>query len=57
MIREADMDGDGVINYDEFVTIMAAKWKITRGFIFQIYSANIFTNKSKLTKCSSIKWK
>lgn len=26
MIREADMDGDGVINYDEFVTIMTPKW-------------------------------
>ena len=25
MIREADVDGDGQINYEEFVTIMMAK--------------------------------
>merc|ERR1719375_927852 len=26
MIREADVDGDGQINYDEFVKMMMAKW-------------------------------
>ena len=26
MVREADVDGDGQINYDEFVKVMMAKW-------------------------------
>ena len=26
MIREADIDGDGHINYEEFVRMMMAKW-------------------------------
>ena len=26
MIREADIDGDGQINYDEFVRMMMARW-------------------------------
>ena len=25
MIREADMDGDGQVNYEEFVTMMTSK--------------------------------
>ena len=28
MIREADIDGDGHINYEEFVRMMMAKWVI-----------------------------
>jgi hypothetical protein len=32
MVREADVDGDGQINYDEFVKVMMAKW----GFPFEI---------------------
>ena len=26
MIREADADGDGQVNYEEFVTMMTSKW-------------------------------
>jgi calmodulin len=29
MIREADIDGDGHINYEEFVRMMMARWMIT----------------------------
>jgi hypothetical protein len=29
MVREADVDGDGQINYDEFVKVMMAKWGTT----------------------------
>jgi calmodulin len=28
MIREADVDGDGQINYEEFVKVMMAKWDV-----------------------------
>jgi hypothetical protein len=27
MIREADIDGDGHINYEEFVRMMMARWQ------------------------------
>jgi calmodulin len=30
MSREADVDGDGHINYEEFVRMMMAKWKLDR---------------------------
>jgi hypothetical protein len=28
MIREADIDGDGQVNYEEFVTMMTSKWAL-----------------------------
>ena len=37
MIREADVDGDGHINYEEFVRMMMAK-RITKGDILQSIS-------------------
>ena len=30
MIREADIDGDGHINYEEFVRMMMARWNNDR---------------------------
>jgi calmodulin len=30
MIREADIDGDGQVNYEEFVTMMTSKWRNDR---------------------------
>lgn len=29
MIREADFDGDGEINYEEFIKVMKAKWSLS----------------------------
>jgi calmodulin len=31
MIREADIDGDGQVNYEEFVTMMTSKWRRDAG--------------------------
>lgn len=36
MIREADIDGDGHINYEEFVRMMMARWFNPRGKIDDI---------------------
>ena len=33
MIREADIDGDGHINYEEFVRMMVSKWFIKYPFL------------------------
>jgi Ca2+-binding EF-hand superfamily protein len=33
MIREADIDGDGQVNYEEFVTMMTSKWKSFKSWI------------------------
>lgn len=33
MIREADVDGDGHINYEEFVRMMMAKWAPNRSYL------------------------
>jgi hypothetical protein len=32
MIREADIDGDGQVNYEEFVTMMTSKWFFCRNY-------------------------
>jgi Ca2+-binding EF-hand superfamily protein len=37
MIREADLDGDGHINYEEFVRMMMAKWFIISYIYFKKY--------------------
>lgn len=34
MIREADIDGDGHINYEEFVRMMMARWPSISKMIF-----------------------
>ena len=36
MIREADIDGDGQVNYEEFVTMMTSKWRIKSKTYVQI---------------------
>lgn len=40
MIREADVDGDGAINYEEFVRMMLSKWKLS---IFQLALTDLFS--------------
>ena len=40
MIREADIDGDGHINYEEFVRMMMARWLIIANFIILIWHKN-----------------
>ena len=43
MIREADVDGDGHINYEEFVRMMMAKW----GIIFSLSLSLVDNNRSE----------
>ncbi len=48
MIREADIDGDGHINYEEFVRMMMARWYMigyTQSLAILIPLAN-FLNRS-----------
>jgi hypothetical protein len=43
MIREADIDGDGQINYEEFVKMMMSKsWASRRCFVRCISSLSSF---------------
>lgn len=36
MIREADIDGDGQVNYEEFVTMMTSKWSVQENYDYFI---------------------
>lgn len=38
MIREADIDGDGHINYEEFVRMMMARWLMDNQLIVSQFS-------------------
>jgi len=43
MIREADVDGDGQINYDEFVKVMMAKWELINSTYLNSVILNLIT--------------
>jgi len=43
MIREADVDGDGQINYDEFVKVMMAKWELINSTYLNSVILNLVT--------------
>jgi hypothetical protein len=46
MIREADIDGDGQVNYEEFVTMMTSKWDVE--FVIHLQK-KILNKKTKNT--------
>lgn len=47
MIREADVDGDGHINYEEFVRMMMAKWALKSLLLREILPLDFLQTKPK----------
>jgi hypothetical protein len=53
MIREADIDGDGQVNYEEFVTMMTSKWFYeticcVRGQLLNAFLLTVDKNMSRI---------
>lgn len=48
MIREADIDGDGQVNYEEFVTMMTSKWFFNQFLLLLTLHLNNLLNLPKI---------
>lgn len=50
MVKEADLDGDGMVNYEEFVAMMVQKWCNQQGVSKKLKKTQTYTHTNEIKK-------